>query len=168
MLKAPILHKHPEVDFYGRHNVVMGRPLCLTPAIYLPGGAQITSRTLRNITARILYREQVLSSSRDGRPFGHNRHGPKTGGQCPFGGRSWVPTYHNVARAEAYVSTKWRLDPPSRLATTNMGRKLGRLRPFGGGVAGSPSNTMWPGPRPTPLPGGILIYPAVWPQHTWT
>ena len=29
--------------------------------------------------------EQVLSSSWDGRPFGHNRHGPKIGGCAPFG-----------------------------------------------------------------------------------
>jgi len=32
--------------------------------------------------------------------------------------------------------------------------------------AGSPSNTMWPGPRPTSLPSGILIHPTVWPQYT--
>jgi len=36
---------------------------------------------------------------------------------------------------------------------------------FGG--AGSPCNTMWPGSRPTLVPSGILIYPAVWPQQTW-
>jgi len=24
---------------------------------------------------------------------------------------------------------------------------------------------MWPGPRPTSLPSGIVIHPAVWPQH---
>jgi len=29
-----------------------------------------------------------------------------------------------------------------------------------------PSNTMWPGPRPTFVPSGILIHPAVWPQQT--
>jgi len=29
---------------------------------------------------------------------------------------------------------------------------------------GSPSNTMWPGPRATSLPSGILIHPTVWPQ----
>jgi len=63
----------------------------------------------------------VLSSSWDGRPFGHNRHGPKVGGLCPFGG----------------------------------------------GVDGSPSNTMWPWPRPTSLPSGILIYPAILPQQAW-
>ena len=28
----------------------------------------------------------MLSSSWDGRPFGHNRHGPKIGGCAPFGG----------------------------------------------------------------------------------
>jgi len=24
-----------------------------------------------------------------------------------------------------------------------------------------------PGPRPTSIPSGILIYPAVWPEYTW-
>ena len=42
-----------------------------------------------------------------------------------------------------------------RLATIGMGRKWG-----GAAVdwvpTGSPSNTMWPGPRPTSLPSGIL------------
>ena len=60
---------------------------------------------------------QELSSCRDGRPFGHNRHGTKVGRAC-----------------------------------------------CGGWVGGSPFNTMWPGPRPTSLPSGILIYPTVWPQ----
>jgi len=31
---------------------------------------------------------------------------------------------------------------------------------------GSPSNTMSPGPRPTSIPSGILIHPAVRPQYT--
>ena len=67
-----------------------------------------------------------------------------------------------------------------RLATIDMGRglylacvrkarKWGLLCPFpwGEGRAGSPSNTMWPGPRPTFVPiSGILIHPAVWPQYT--
>jgi len=38
--------------------------------------------------------------------------------------------------------------------------------PFGGGGAGSPSNTMWPGPRPTCMPSFILIRPTTWPQCT--
>ena len=46
-----------------------------------------------------------------------------------------------------------------------MGRKFGGLLcPFLGG-AGSKCNTMWPGPRPTPVPNGILIHAAVWPQY---
>jgi len=40
---------------------------------------------------------------------GHNRHGLKEGGCCaPF----------NVACAEVYFCTKWRLRPSSCLATT--------------------------------------------------
>jgi len=38
--------------------------------------------------------------------------------------RSWVSIQHNVAWAEAYLHTKWHLDPSSRLATTDMGQKL--------------------------------------------
>jgi len=63
---------------------------------------------------------QVIRSSWNGRPFGHNRHVPKIGVCAPF--------------------------------------LVG---------AGSPSNTMWPGPRPTFVPSGILIHPPVWPQQTW-
>ena len=29
------------------------------------------------------------------------------------------------------------------------------------------NEAMWPGPRPTSVPSGILIHPAVWPQQTW-
>jgi len=52
-----------------------------------------------------------------------------------------------------------------RLATIDMYLKLGAAPLFGG--AGSPCNTMWPGPMPTFVPSGILIHPAVWPQQTW-
>ena len=40
------------------------------------------------------------------------------------------------------------------------------LCPLGGG-AGSASNTMLPGSRPTIAPSGILIHPDIWPQQTW-
>jgi len=43
----------------------------------------------------------------------------------------------------------------------------GLLCPFPLGGAGSSSNTMSHGPRPTSVPSGILIHPAVWPQQTW-
>jgi len=67
--------------------------------------------------------------------------------------------------AEVYLRTKWHLDPSRRLATTDTGRKLGRLCLFSGGD-GFPSNTKSPGPRTTCVPSGILIRPAVWPQQT--
>jgi len=35
-----------------------------------------------------------------------------------------------VAWAEIYLRTKWQLDPCSRLATIDMGRKVGVLCPF--------------------------------------
>jgi len=104
----------------------------------------------------------VFSSSCDGRPFGHSRHGPKIGVCAPYGGKL-DPHVHNVAWAEAYLRIKWHLDPSSRLATTDMGRKLRCSAPQGGG-AGSTRNTTLPGPRPTFVPSGILIHPAVWPQ----
>jgi len=49
-----------------------------------------------------------------------------------------------------------------RLATIDMGRKVGRGCCGGGLVpSGSPSNTMCLGPTPTSLPSDILIHPAV-------
>jgi len=50
-----------------------------------------------------------------------------------------------------------------RLATIDVGRKVGRGCCGGWVPTGSPSNTVWPGPRPTSLPSGILIHPTVWP-----
>jgi len=53
-----------------------------------------------------------------------------------------------------------------RLSTMDMGRKMGGCcAPFRWG-AGSPSNTMSPGTRPTSVPSGILIHQTVWPQCT--
>ena len=31
--------------------------------------------------------------------------------------------------------------------------------------AGTPFNTMWPGPRSTSVPSGVFIHPAVWPLN---
>jgi len=52
--------------------------------------------------------------------------GRKFGGSAPFWG----------GRAEAYLHTKWDLDPCSHLAATDMGRKLEGLCPFRGGGLG--------------------------------
>jgi len=47
---------------------------------------------------------------------------------------------------------RWHLDPSSHLATTDMGRTVrGLLRLIFWVGAGSPCNTMSPGPRPIPL-----------------
>ena len=74
--------------------------------------------------------------------------------------------FYHVAWAEDYLRTKWHLDPSSHLATTDMGQNWGReLCPWG--AAGSTSNTMLPGSRPTIIPSGILIHLAVWPQQKW-
>ena len=63
-------------------------------------------------------------------------------------GGNWVPIQHNVIWAEAYLYTKWHLDPSSHLATTDMGRKLGRgLRP----LFVEAVNTMSSGLRPTSI-----------------
>jgi len=53
-------------------------------------------------------------------------------------------------------------------AVPEMGDRLaiGMGRKWGEAALGaeSPSNTLWPGPRPTSLPSSILIHPTVWPQ----
>jgi len=90
--------------------------------------------------------------------------GRKWGGAPPpFAGGS----KHNVAWNEAHLRAKCHLDPSSRLATIDMGRKLGGSAPFLGKGAGSPSNTKWLGPSRTSISSGILIHAAIWPQQTW-
>ena len=70
-----------------------------------------------------------------------------------------------MAWAESYLHTKWHLNSSNHLATTDMGQKLGAV-PLWEREAGSPCNTMWPGPRPIRMPSFILIHPTVWPQYT--
>ena len=44
-----------------------------------------------------------------------------------FSGGSWVTIEQKVAWAEAYLHTKWHLSPSCRLATTDIGQKLGAV-----------------------------------------
>jgi len=76
---------------------------------------------------------QVLSSSWDGWPFGHNRHGPKIEVCSPFwGGGQLRPHLAQCGLGRGLnLRTKLHLYPPSRLATTDMGRKLGGCAPLG-------------------------------------
>jgi len=71
-------------------------------------------------------------------------------------------------------STMWpgRGLPPYQVASLAMqpfghnrpGPKIGGSVPFLGRGAGSPSNTMSLGSRPTSIASGILIHPAIWAQ----
>jgi len=68
--------------------------------------------------------------------------GQKLGGAVPLLDGAGSPS-NTVAWAEAYLHTKWHLNPSSHcLATTEMGRKLGPVSPFWGMGAGSPSSTV--------------------------
>jgi len=69
-------------------------------------------------------------------PFGHNTW-PKLGVLCPppLWGQVAFPS-NNVAWAEIYLCTKWHLNPSSRLATTDMDRKLRIVSFFGEGELG--------------------------------
>jgi len=78
-------------------------------------------------TSRIPYKRKlspignkIRARCSHGRPFGHNRHGPKSGGcYAPFKGEagSASNTMWPGPRAEAYLRTKWHLDPSNRLVT---------------------------------------------------
>jgi len=95
----------------------------------VPFSRELGPRLVQCGLGRGLLPYQAASSSIQ--PFGHNRHGPKLGRGALFAGGSWVHIEHNVAQADAYLRTKWHLDPCSRLATIEIGRKLGRgLHPF--------------------------------------
>jgi len=75
------------------------------------------------------------------------------------------PHLTQVSWAKGYLNTKWHLDASSRLATIEMGRKLGRalLAPFVEGLGPHVTESRLPGLRPTPVPSTMLIHPAVWP-----
>jgi len=86
--------------------------------------------------------------------------------QCAplFGEKGAGSPSNTVAWVEAYLYTNLHLNPSNHLATTDMGRILGAVPHWGRG-AGSPSDTMWPGPRPTCMSSFIFIHPTVWPEY---
>ena len=73
---------------------------------------------------------------------------------------SWLTTENNKSSAVAGMG--------NRLTTIDMGRKVGAAVPLSvAELHQSPPETMLPGLRPTSVPSGILIHPAIWPQQTW-
>jgi len=92
----------------------------------------------------------------------HSRHGPKReGAAVPLSRGELGPRLTQVAWAQVYFRTKCRLNPPSPLATRDMGRTLADCAPVRGEeLAATPSNTTSPRPRFTSVPSGILIHPA--------
>jgi len=112
-------------------------------------------------------------ASRSFQPFGHNRHGPKIGGVPsfwgggvpPFGEGELGPHLAQCGLGRGLRPYQVACYPFSHLATTDMGRKWGAVPLWGRGTR-SPSNTMWPGPRPTCVPSFILFRPTVWSQYT--
>jgi len=76
-------------------------------------------------------------------------------------------TYTTISQLLQVLSTQQWLRWVTVWAQTWAENSGGGLRLFGG-RAGSPSNTMWPGPRSTFVSSDILIHPAVWPQQIWT
>jgi len=73
------------------------------------------------------------------RPFGHNRHGPKTGDYDPWGGTAGSPS-NTMTRAKPTL-TIWHLYPCSRLATTHWPKLWGAVPPFFGGRNRAPHST---------------------------
>ena len=148
-----------------RHGPKSGR--LLWPFPYVGGSWVPTQNNVAWAEAYLLTKWHLDPSSRlatidMGRKVGGAvpLSGGDVGLHAPFGG-TWVSIKHNVAWAEAYLRTKWHLDPSSRLVTIDMGRKVGGTVPFRRG-SWAPSNTVWPGSRPTSVPSGILIHLAVW------
>jgi len=80
--------------------------------------------------------------------------------------RELSPIYHSVAWAEAYIHTKWHLDPSRRLPTTDMGRKLGGCAPL---VELGPHLIQCGQGRGLYLHAKFHVdamHPTVWPQYT--
>jgi len=58
--------------------------------------------------------------------------GRKVGAVLPLSMEGAGSPYNTVAWAEAYLRTKWHLDPSSRLATTDLGLNWGAVSLFAG------------------------------------
>jgi len=82
---------------------------------------------------------------------------------------NWSSSHADIVRFSRYLASfimliNWL--QVCYISGISMGRKFGgSAAPFW--VAGSPSNTKSPGPRPSSIPSDILIHAAIWPQQIW-
>jgi len=158
----PLVNKSSEVAEMGDCGHNKHRPK--RGGLVYPFRGELGPHLIQCGLGRGLLPHQVASSFIQ--PFGHMN---RKLGAMPILGGNCDPILHNVAWADVYLRTKWHPDPFSRLAIIHMGQKLGRGAcgvPFFLGIAASPSNTKSPEPRPTSVPSGILVHPAVRPQRT--
>jgi len=101
---------------------------------------------------RLQLRHQ-LSSCWDGRPFVHNRYGPKSGGGllCLF---LWVKadgSWSNTLWPGRGLPLWWHILIHPAVWPQQTWAKMGEAAMPLWGAAGSPSNTMWPVLRPTSI-----------------
>ena len=100
--------------------------------------------------------------------FVHNTHGPNSEGLLPFpwGELGTRLTYCGLGQElPSYQVASWSIQS---FGHNRRGPKIGgRGAVLLSGGSGPLSDTMSPGSRPTSVPSGVLIHPAVWPQHTW-
>jgi len=107
-------------------------------------GPRLIQRGLRRGLGLLPYK----AASSSIQPVGHhNRHEPKTG--CvPFLGRAATPSNTSPRPRFTFVPSNILIIQP--FGHIYMGQKLDGVGvPFLWGIAGSPSNTKSPGPRPT-------------------
>jgi len=93
------------------------------------------------------------------------RHKPKSAGLlCPFPWGELGPDLTQCGLGRGllpYQVASWSIQP---FGHNRHGPKIGGCAPVLEGEAGSLSNTMWPGWRPTSMTSFILIHPTVWSQ----
>jgi len=96
---------------------------------------------------------------------GHSRHGPKREGAAVSLSRELGPRLVQCGRGRGLLPYQAASSPIQPFGHNRHGPKLGGDGcAFFLGVAGSTSNTMLRRSRPIPVPSGILIHAAVWPQ----
>ena len=95
---------------------------------------------------------------------------PKKGGRAPPQFSAHLYCGQTAACIKIPLGMEVRLSPGDFVLDGDQARypKEGRCcAPFVGAGSGTPSNTMWPGPRSTSISSGVLLHAAVWPQQTW-